>query len=173
MTRGTLLLAIAFALGGCGGSSNAAPAVSATPAGSKIEVTKAEVDREQYEFLGDVQGSSKGFNLAAAQAGARNDLKNNAANMGADLVVLDTNTAGNAMDWSGRNQVVLAGRAFHRRASVGALPPADEPEQEVTPDAQEAAPNKFSSERDDSIAPPKSPTAASGRGRPRRPPNQQ
>lgn len=60
----------------------------------------------------DVSGSAKGSDLAEVQQFARNDIKNNTAALGGNLVKLDTNAAGNAMDWTGRNQVALSGRAF-------------------------------------------------------------
>jgi hypothetical protein len=68
------------------------------------------------QYLGEVQRTAKSKNVAESNANARNDLRNKAAAMGATVVVLDTNTAANAMDWTGRTQVVLGGRAFRANA---------------------------------------------------------
>jgi hypothetical protein len=76
----------------------------------------SEPDRGQFEYVGDVTGSAKGAMEEATQS-ARNDLRNHAARLGATVVKLDTNTAGNALDWTGRNQVVLSGRAFRPKVA--------------------------------------------------------
>jgi hypothetical protein len=97
------------------------------PAARSVEIITGEPDRSQFEFIGDVEGSAKGA-LAEATQNARNDLRNHAAVLGATVVKLDTNTAANAMDWTGRNQVVLNGRAFRPKGTKVKVPaeaPAD------------------------------------------------
>jgi hypothetical protein len=91
------------------------------PGADRIELVTREPDRDQFEFLGDVEGTAKG-DLSEATQNARNDIRNRAARLGATLVTIDTNTNGNAMDWTGRNQVVLNGRAFRSKRGATTQP---------------------------------------------------
>lgn len=95
---------------GCAGTQE----VALKPEAARIEIIKGELDRNEFEYLGDVSGTSKSKDIEAGNEHARNDLRNKAAAMGAEVVILDTNTAANAMDWTGRTQIVLTGRAFRR-----------------------------------------------------------
>jgi hypothetical protein len=111
MRKLSTLFALWASLNACAGSD----LIALTPEASRIEVITAEPDRAAYDFVGEVHGSAKG-GLEEANENARNDIRNRAARLGATLVKLDTTTAANAMDWTGRNQVVLTGRAFRPKA---------------------------------------------------------
>jgi hypothetical protein len=80
-----------------------------------IEIVTSEPNRSEYELVGDVEGESKAFDLAAATREAREDLRRKGAAMGGVLAVLDTNTAGPAKDFTGRHIVVLNGRVFRKK----------------------------------------------------------
>ncbi|CAA0125586.1 Uncharacterised protein [BD1-7 clade bacterium] len=82
----------------------------------KIELVTFEPDRSKCKFTGDVQGTAKSTNVAEATTNSRNDMKNKALAAGANFVTIDTTTAANAKDYSGRNQVVLTGRGFSCKA---------------------------------------------------------
>ena len=77
-------------------------------------MVKHEPSRDKCEFLGDVQGTAKAkaSDIGVATMNTRNDMRNSAYSMGANFVTMDTTSAANAMDWTGRNQVVITGRAF-------------------------------------------------------------
>ena len=86
--------------------------VSLENGAEKIEIVSGEPDRNKCKFLGDVQGEAKASDIGVATTNARNDIKNKSKKLGADIVMLDGTVSANAMDWSGRNKVVLTGRAF-------------------------------------------------------------
>jgi hypothetical protein len=100
--------AVSYALSACAGAEQ----IPLRPEAARIEIVKGEPDRKAFQYLGEVQGEAKASDVGEANTNARNDIRNKAAALGATVVVLDTNTAANAMDWSGRNKVVLTGRAF-------------------------------------------------------------
>jgi len=102
---------VVLMLAGCAGAEH----VALQPNAEQIEIVTGSVDRNALQFLGDVQGEAKSSDIGEANQNARNDIKNKAAALGATIVVIDTNTAANAMDWTGRNKVVLAGRAFRSK----------------------------------------------------------
>lgn len=104
-----LILFLGCLLRGCASSE----LVDLNPAGQRVQIVKAEPDSEKCKFIGDVYGQAKSKDVAEGQLNARNDLKNRAAALGANLVTIDTNAAANAMVWSGRNQFALNGRAFN------------------------------------------------------------
>jgi hypothetical protein len=106
-------LTIALFLGCASAPSQTIPLA---PDAAQVEIVTEAIDREKYEFVGDVQGEAKASDIGEANKNARNDMRNKAAALGATVVILDTNTAANAMDWTGRNKVVLAGRAFRPKA---------------------------------------------------------
>jgi hypothetical protein len=107
-----LALGLCTSLSACAGSEE----IPLSPSATRIEIITSEPDRGQYEYAGDVTGSAKG-SLEEATQNARNDLRNRAARLRATVVKLDTSTAANAMDWTGRNQVVLMGRAFRPKVA--------------------------------------------------------
>jgi hypothetical protein len=55
--------------------------------------------------------------MAEATENARNAVRNKALALGATIVTIDTSSAANANDWTGRNQVVVTGRAFRPKPS--------------------------------------------------------
>ncbi len=98
----------AFSLASCASTT----AVKLNPAAESVQIIKSEPDPVKCRFIKDVYGQAKSKDVAEGQLNARNDLKNKAAALGANLVTIDTNAAANAMDWTGRNQFALNGRAF-------------------------------------------------------------
>ncbi|MFT6138713.1 MAG: hypothetical protein ACJAUJ_001808 [Salibacteraceae bacterium] len=104
-----LLISFALSVSGCA-ATQVIPLINSEA--SKIELVKHEPSREKCEFLGDVQGTAKASDIGVATMNSRNDMRNSAYNMGANFVTMDTTTAANAMDWTGRNQVAITGRAF-------------------------------------------------------------
>lgn len=77
-----------------------------------IELVKSEPDRTKYKFIGDIQGEALSGDVGVSTLNARNDIKNKAYALGADIVVLDSLAAENTMDYTGRSRVYLTGRAF-------------------------------------------------------------
>ena len=102
------VLVLISVLAACAGAEE----IPVAPTAANVEIVTTEPDRSQYDLVGEVQGEAKASDVGEATQNARNDLKNKAAALGGAMVVLDTNTAANAMDWTGRNKVVLSGRAF-------------------------------------------------------------
>ncbi len=93
---------------GCATTQN----IAVKPEASKVEIITSEPSRDVCKFIGDVDGSAKSRDIALATRNARNDIRNKTYDMGGNIVKIDTNTAANAMDFTGRTQVVLTGRAF-------------------------------------------------------------
>lgn len=93
---------------GCAGTT----VVELSSKARKVQLTKAEPDQSRCKFLGDVAGEAKAKDIADGQKYARNDIRNKTAAMGGNFATLDTNTAANAMDYTGRNKIVLNGRAY-------------------------------------------------------------
>jgi len=79
---------------------------------AKIQLVKSEPNTKQCKFLGDLQGKAKAKDIGEASLNSRNDMRNKAYKLGANLVVMDSTSSANAMDWTGRNQVAITGRAF-------------------------------------------------------------
>jgi uncharacterized protein YdbL (DUF1318 family) len=105
-----LTMMAAVSLGGCGHMMT--QKMELDPDAATIEIMTGEPNREECEYLGEVSGEAKAVDIAEATNNARNGLKNNAFKLEANVVKLDTTHAANAMDWTGRNKVVLHGRAF-------------------------------------------------------------
>lgn len=111
MTKRSFLILFLSVLGACAGTQQ----IALSPAGARVELVKADPG-PGFQFIADVVGSAKG-DVDVATISARNDLRNKAAEMGATLVVLDSMSTQNAMDYTGRNQVVVTGRAYRRAAA--------------------------------------------------------
>ena len=98
MKNGAIILGLIL-LGACS-------ATELSPQAYRVRITKNEPGTE-CEFLGDITGNQGNFftgdftSNANLETGARNDLKNKAANMGGNVVYLLTNRAGNT---GGMNQ---------------------------------------------------------------------
>ncbi|RPH29706.1 DUF4156 domain-containing protein [Buttiauxella warmboldiae] len=110
------LIALAILLAGCS-------AQNLNPQAQSVRVTNNEPGKE-CKFLGDVTGS-QGNALAGVwttnsnlETGARNDLKNQAANMGGNVVSIITQRAGhsgNTFDGTGMSRqtdVTLTGNVY-------------------------------------------------------------
>ena len=103
-----VIVVILISVVGCAG----ATVKNLTADGRRVQIITADPDQSKCKYLGDIAGEAKASNIAEAQTFARNDLKNKAAELGGNFAKIDTNTGANAMDYTGRNQIVLNGRAF-------------------------------------------------------------
>lgn len=108
MKRLTLLITGFLAITGCAVTEK----IDLMPDASKVELTKSEANRERCDYLGDLQGSAKSTDLGVATMNSRNDLRNKSYQLGANFITMDSSSAANAMDFTGRNQVVITGRAY-------------------------------------------------------------
>lgn len=81
------------------------------PGAEKIQVITAEPSPSEYEYVGDVYATASDitYDLGKAVQKAKILLRNQALNLGADLVKLDTNNQ------SRRDAVTLTGRAFKKK----------------------------------------------------------
>lgn len=75
------------------------------PEASRIEFANREPNSDQYKYLGELKGEAQASDLRIATTNARNDIKNKAYSISADVVVIDTIRAAH-------KKVVVAGRAF-------------------------------------------------------------
>lgn len=102
---------VLFALGGCA-------AISATSSGALVEVVTDAPSKYACKFLGDVYGSQGNWitgditsnkNLAM---GSRNDIKNEAAELGANVVQIQDSKTTRAWTALGTTNHVLVGKAY-------------------------------------------------------------
>ena len=111
------LITLAILLAGCS-------AHNLNPQAQRVRVTNNEPGKE-CKFLGDITGSQGNFftggwtSNSNLETGARNDLKNQAANMGGNVVSIITQRAGQTgsmYDGSGSSEqtnVTLTGNVYH------------------------------------------------------------
>ena len=111
------LLTITLLLPGC-----AATALN-HPDAAKVRITNVEPGKE-CKFLGDVTGNQGNFFTGAytsnsnLETGARNDIKNQAATMGGNVVAIITQRAGQTMGGDGwgmggaQTNVILSGNVY-------------------------------------------------------------
>jgi hypothetical protein len=108
MMRFRLLLVLPW-LGAC-----AAPLPEKVELGAQAESVEFAYETPSpaaYQFVGQVIGAAVSRDADAAQASARNDLRNKAAALGAVLVTIDENT-GEAVLLLDKTRVKLVGRAY-------------------------------------------------------------
>ena len=60
------------------------------PEASRIELATREPNSDQYKYLGDLQGEANAGGIRVATTNARNDIKNKAYSISADIVVIDS-----------------------------------------------------------------------------------
>lgn len=105
------LALISVGLSGCA-------AISATSSGEKVEVVTEAPSKYSCKFLGDVYGSQGNWftgditsnkNLAK---GSRNDIKNETAELGGNVVHVQDSKTTNAWFASGTTNHVLVGKAY-------------------------------------------------------------
>jgi hypothetical protein len=86
--------------------------VQLEPYAQHVQIVHGVSSRCRY--LGEVYGSSMVFSTAYAMAGARNDLRNHAAALGANFVVLDNTLGQGALTGQDLSKVKVTsvGRAF-------------------------------------------------------------
>src|SRR4051794_4677974 len=84
------------------------------PTATRVRVVVHEPARGKYRFVGKVNGEALTDDTLAAAECAKNDIRNKAAALGADLVKIDEVSA---PDDSGqiRRVVIFSGRAFKER----------------------------------------------------------
>lgn len=111
-------LAVGELVLGCASSAGSAVPAGISPGARRVQIVTGNPNPDAFEFVGEVSGIGKAFDLAEAMEEARGELRSHAAELGATVVTIDTNTAGNARDWSGRSQVVLNGRAFRPKKAA-------------------------------------------------------
>lgn len=111
------LVLVMMALAGCS-------ATSVNSNANRVRVTNNEPGKE-CKFLGDITGSQGNFftggwtSNSNLETGARNDLKNQAANMGGNVVSIITQRAGqtgSSYDGTGgleQTNVTLTGNVYH------------------------------------------------------------
>jgi hypothetical protein len=85
--------------------------VELKPEAENVEFAYEAPSADAYRFLGEVVGVAAANDEEAAQAAAKNDLRNKAAALGAVLVTIDQNT-GEPMPLADKTKVKLVGRAY-------------------------------------------------------------
>ncbi len=78
-----------------------------------VEIVTGEPNNNYCKYLGEIEGDAESMDISASQKNARNEFKNQTAELGGNIAKIDTNSAANAMDFTGRIRVVLNGRAFY------------------------------------------------------------
>jgi hypothetical protein len=103
-----VLLVSAFALAAC---EKVQENVALAPAAQSVEFAMDTPSENLYTLAGTVNGVAAGKNIQEAELSARNDAKNQAAAMGATLVVIDEDT-GAVLLYQDKPKVTIRGRAF-------------------------------------------------------------
>jgi hypothetical protein len=85
--------------------------VELLPAGASVEIAVEQPGVDGYALVGTVTGIAAANDLDTATEAARNDLRNNAAALGASLVTIDEDT-GKALLLENKTKVKLVGRAY-------------------------------------------------------------
>lgn len=81
------------------------------PQGEDVEIAAEPPSPDAYQLVGEVTGQAAANDIELAQEAARNDLRNNAAALGAVVVTIDSNV-GEPLLLIGKTKVKLVGRAF-------------------------------------------------------------
>jgi hypothetical protein len=85
--------------------------VELVPSGEEVDFAYETPSPAAYKMVGEVKGVAEAVDSEAAEAAARNDLRNKAGALGATLVSVDENL-GEAVPLLGKTKVTLVGRAF-------------------------------------------------------------
>jgi hypothetical protein len=85
--------------------------VELLPQAESVEFALEPPSPRAYKLLGEVSGQAAASDPEAAQQAAKNDLRNNAAALGASLVTIDENV-GQLMLLQDRTKVKVVGRAY-------------------------------------------------------------
>lgn len=85
--------------------------VQLQPAAESVDFAMEPPSSATFTLVGKVTGVAAANDAEAAQAAARNDLRNKAAALGASLVTIDENT-GEQMLLQDKTKVKLVGRAY-------------------------------------------------------------
>jgi len=95
----------------CGCAEDLPAHVELLPAGASVEIAVEQPGVDGYALVGTVTGIAAANDLDTATEAARNDLRNNAAALGASLVTIDEDT-GKALLLENKTKVKLVGRAY-------------------------------------------------------------
>lgn len=85
--------------------------VELKPEAENVEFAYEAPSPAAYKLIGQVVGVAAANDSEAAQTAAKNDLRNKAAEMGAVLVTIDSNT-GTPVPLAEKTKVKLVGRAY-------------------------------------------------------------
>lgn len=97
---------------------SACSANNLNPYAKRIEIVSEAPDRDNCEYYGEVYGSQGNWFTGGFTSnenltiGARNELRNAAMELGADIVFLQESKATNGFDSSGTTNVTVVGKAF-------------------------------------------------------------
>jgi hypothetical protein len=85
--------------------------VALQPAAEGVDFATEVPSPDTFMLIGEVTGLAAANDAETAQAAAKNDLRNNAAALGASLVTIDE-TIGQALPLQEKTKVKLIGRAY-------------------------------------------------------------
>jgi hypothetical protein len=85
--------------------------VDLVPSGEQVDFVYETPSPNAYKIVGEVKGVAEGVDADAAEAAARNDLRNKAGALGATLVSIDENL-GEPVLLLKKTKVTLVGRAY-------------------------------------------------------------
>lgn len=101
-----VLVMIMVVFGGC------ASAVLLNPNAKSVKISK-EAAPQGYEEVGEIFGKSNADDQIEAMEGAQNDLRNKAADLRGNYVVLETNNSKSVMGtWKQGIEILLGGQAY-------------------------------------------------------------
>jgi hypothetical protein len=85
--------------------------VELAPAAAEVDFTEEPPSPDGYKLVGKVTGVAAAHDPDAAEEGARNDIRNKAATLGATVVKIDQDT-GEPLPLQDKTKVELVGRAY-------------------------------------------------------------
>jgi hypothetical protein len=105
---------VVFAVLGLAACEKVQENVVLSPQGEQVEFAMETPSETVYTMLGQVTGEAAGATIEDAEASARNDARNQAAKLGATLIVIDQDD-GSGMTYQDKKKVTIKARAFKQK----------------------------------------------------------